>query len=261
MERSENTRKSSQILWGIGGLIAIFGLIQVIRGESTEGFSGLTAGFTVILTAVYIRLRDIQLRQTEVLERSNVIHQGSLEVQRKLASLQEETQALLTRDREPTPVLDSAGLERASTMPGFKVHAFVGNPGKVQILPRRYDVKLVTQDGVLLAEAGERYVLNSLNKRQALAIQPYESKPMQFPISSKAARQDTWPSYCLVKFSYASGGMTKEIEWRLAELKSATNSNIRDFSLIQVESRIQDGGFGSEKIRIERFDKDGSPMP
>jgi len=55
--------------------------------------------------------------------------------------------------------------------------------------------------------------------------------------------------------------MTKEIEWRLAELKSAANSNIRDFSLIQVESRIQDGGFGSEEIRIERFDKDGSPMP
>jgi len=100
MERSENTRKLSQILWGIGILIAVFGLVQVIRGESTEGFSGLTAGFTVILTAVYIRLRDIQLRQTEVLEQSNVIHQGSLEVQRKLASLQEATQALLTRARE-----------------------------------------------------------------------------------------------------------------------------------------------------------------
>lgn len=261
MERSENTRKLSQILWGIGILIAIFGLVQVIRGESTEGFSGLTAGFTVILTAVYIRLRDIQLRQTEVLEQSNVIHQGSLEVQRKLASLQEATQALLTRAREPTPVLDSATLERAPAMPGFKVCVIVGNPGEVQILPRRYDVKLMTQDGVPLAEAGEWYALTTPKKRQASAIQPYENKPMQFPISSQVARQDTWPSYCLLKFSYASGGMTKEIEWQLAELKSGANSNIRDFSLIQVESRIQDGGFGSEEIRIERFDKDGSPMP
>ena len=43
MERSEKTRKLSQILWGIGMLIAIFGLVQVIRGEINVDRTGSLA--------------------------------------------------------------------------------------------------------------------------------------------------------------------------------------------------------------------------
>ena len=253
-------RRLGLALWILGPSIAIYGLVQLFRGDSVAGYSGITAGFTVVLTAVYIGLQRIQLRQTEVLEQGNKIQQSSLEIQERLASLQEATQSLLASARDPTPVIDSAGLERVPSMPGFKIHLLLGNPGEVQILPRRYDVRLVDKGEEVLAEDGQWYALDTPKKREALAIHPFDNKPVQLPVHTNKARQDVWPSRAIVRFQYASGAMPKEIVWQLSGLENTSSPNMRNASVIEVDRNVTDRGIATETIRVERFDENGKPI-